>query len=59
MMDGYGGGLTDLEREDYLGRIENEDDVIAIEQHYGVPTNLLDFTFDPLVFRLSKSLTIR
>jgi hypothetical protein len=41
-----------------VGRIENEDDVIAIAQHYEVPTNFLDFTFDPLValfFSLGKN----
>lgn len=31
-----------------LGRIENQSDADAIAQHYGFPTNLVDFTWDPL-----------
>jgi hypothetical protein len=32
-----------------FGRIRNDDEPGGIAQHYGVPTNLLDFTFDPIV----------
>jgi len=32
-----------------FGRIRNDDEPAGIAQHYEVPTNLLDFTFDPIV----------
>ena len=33
---------------DLVGRVESQDDANAIAQHYGYPTNFVDFTWDPL-----------
>jgi hypothetical protein len=34
---------------DLLGRPEDEFDLLGIAQHYGMPTSLVDFTFNPMI----------
>jgi hypothetical protein len=41
-------GQDDAPEFDLLGRIRSESDATALCQHYGMPTSLVDFTFDPL-----------
>jgi len=42
-------GPGDAVELDLLGRIKDETSAACLGQHYGMPTNLVDFTFDPRV----------
>jgi hypothetical protein len=42
-------GEEDAIELDFIGRIGSLEDCAALAQHYGVPTSLVDFTFDPMV----------
>ena len=42
-------GPDDAVELDLYGRMENETSALCLGQHYGIATNLVDFTFDPRV----------